>query len=190
MLGHYGVSTSIVLPYLPIPNPSRSTLAARHRHRRHDAVFDDRAWHRLGSGRYPQHRQAPEDGSHYILNATKTFITGARNSELCVVVARTSRASADDRRTGLSLLVVPTDSEGFEIGRKLDKIGLHASDTSELSFTNVLVPVENLLGDEGQGFAYLGQNLARERLAIGVEAAARAQAGIELARTYTRERTI
>ena len=66
----------------------------------------------------------------------------------------------------MSLLVVPTDSAGFELGRKLDKIGLHSSDTAELSFTDVRVPVENLLGEEGKGFGYLGQNLARERLGI------------------------
>jgi acyl-CoA dehydrogenase len=193
LLGHYGVSTSIVLPYLlNLANPEQ-----KQRWLPGIATGDTMlciAMTEPGTGSdlagIRSTAKLSEDGSHYILNGTKTFITGVRNSELCVVVARTSQASADDRRTGLSLLVVPTDSEGFEIGRKLDKIGLHASDTSELSFTNVLVPVENLLGDEGHGFAYLGQNLARERLAIGVEAAARAQAAIEFARTYTQERAI
>ncbi|HEY1970163.1 MAG TPA: acyl-CoA dehydrogenase family protein [Pseudonocardia sp.] len=106
------------------------------------------------------------DGTHYLLNRAKTFITGALNSELCVVVARTAPPATNNRRHGLSLLVVPTDSPGFEIGRKLAKIGLRAQDTSELSFTDVRVPVENLLGEQDRGFAYLGQNLPRERLAI------------------------
>ncbi|HEX4247172.1 MAG TPA: acyl-CoA dehydrogenase family protein [Pseudonocardia sp.] len=131
-----------------------------------------------------------EDGTEYILNGAKTFITGARNSELCVVVARTSPVAANNRRFGLSLLVVPTDSEGFEIGRKLEKLGLHAQDTSELSFTDVRVPVENLLGEQDLGFSYLGQNLPRERLAIGAGAAAMATAAIGLAQDYVRGREI
>ncbi|MGW4031986.1 acyl-CoA dehydrogenase family protein [Streptomyces sp. NPDC004838] len=131
-----------------------------------------------------------EDGTHYLLNGAKTFITGALNSELAVVVARTAAPDPQDRRTGLSLFVVPTDSEGFAFGRKLDKIGLRSSDTSELSFSDVRVPAENLLGVEGRGFAHLGRNLPRERLAISVEATAQARAAIEFTRAYTAERTI
>ncbi|WP_410874591.1 acyl-CoA dehydrogenase family protein [Nocardia sp. A7] len=131
-----------------------------------------------------------EDGTHYILNGAKTFITGSVNSELCVVAARTSASTAEDRRFGLSLLVVPTDSPGFAYGRKLDKIGLRASDTSELSFTDVRVPVENLLGEQDRGFAYLGQNLPRERLSIGVRGAAAAAAAIEFAKSYVLERHV
>lgn len=131
-----------------------------------------------------------EDGTHYLLNGAKTFITGALNSELCLVVARTAAPDPKHRRDGLSLFVVPTDSEGFSFGRRLDKIGLHSSDTSELSFTDVRVPADNLLGTEGQGFAHLGQNLPRERLALAVEATAQAQAAIKFARAYTIERTI
>jgi alkylation response protein AidB-like acyl-CoA dehydrogenase len=131
-----------------------------------------------------------DDGRHYVLSGAKTFITGARNSELCVVVARTSAPSEADRREGLSLLVVDTRSEGFEIGRALDKIGLHHLETGELSFTDVRVPVENLLGEEGKGFRYLSQNLPRERLAIGVEGVASAAAAINHAKNYTADRTI
>ncbi|MBV6754866.1 acyl-CoA dehydrogenase family protein [Rhodococcus opacus] len=131
-----------------------------------------------------------EDGTQYVLNGSKTFISGARNSELCVVAARTSSATAEDRRAGLSLIVVPTNSAGFTFGRKLDKIGHLASDTNELTFTDVRVPVENLLGQEGAGFSYLGQNLPRERLSMGVEAVSRATAAIEFAIAYTKERTV
>ncbi|MBT2263547.1 acyl-CoA dehydrogenase family protein [Rhodococcus erythropolis] len=131
-----------------------------------------------------------EDGTHYILNGAKTFITGARNSELCVVAARTSAPSEEDRRFGLSLLVVPTDSAGFNFGRKLDKIGMKASDTNELSFTDVRVPVENLLGEQDKGFSYLGQNLPRERLSIGVGQTACAAAAIEFASEYVRQRQV
>jgi alkylation response protein AidB-like acyl-CoA dehydrogenase len=130
------------------------------------------------------------DGSHYVLNGAKTFITGARNATLCVVAARTSPATAEDRRHGLSLLVVPTDSAGFAYGRKLDKIGLRWSDTSELSFTDVRVPVENLLGEQDRGFSYLGRNLPRERLSVAVSAVASAAAAIGFAREYVLQRTV
>jgi alkylation response protein AidB-like acyl-CoA dehydrogenase len=131
-----------------------------------------------------------DGGTHYVLNGAKTFITGALNSELCVVVARTSAPDPKNRRHGLSLLVVPTDSPGFEVGRKLEKIGLRAQDTSELSFTDVRVPVENLLGEQDLGFSYLGQNLPRERLAIAVGAVSMAVAAVELAKAYVLERRI
>ena len=154
------------LPAAPGERGAEAALATWCRVRRHDAVHrDDRA--RAPAPTSPGIRTSAklsEDGTHYILNGAKTFITGAVNSELCVVVARTSAPKDDDRRFGLSLLVVPTDSPGFEYGRRLEKIGQHASDTSELSFTDVRVPVENLLGEEGKGFPYLGQNLPRERL--------------------------
>ncbi|MEU5974894.1 acyl-CoA dehydrogenase family protein [Streptomyces sp. NPDC047315] len=193
MLGHYGVSTSIVLPYL-------LHLADEDQRRRWlpgiatgdimlcIAMTEPGTGSDLAGIRTTAKLSA--DGSHYVLNGAKTFITGARNSELCVVVARTSPATAEDRRAGLSLLVVPTDSEGFAYGRKLEKIGLRSSDTNELSFTDVRVPVENLLGKEGEGFAYLGNNLVRERLAIGVEAVARARAAIDFTQEYVLQRTV
>ncbi|MFI1826046.1 acyl-CoA dehydrogenase family protein [Streptomyces sp. NPDC020412] len=193
MLGHYGVSTSVVLPYL-------LHLADEEQRRRWlpgittgdimlcIAMTEPGTGSDLAGIRTTAKLSA--DGTHYVLNGAKTFITGARNSELCVVVARTSPATAEDRRFGLSLLVVPTDSEGFAFGRKLEKIGLRSSDTNELSFTDVRVPVENLLGEQDRGFSYLGRNLARERLAIGVEAIARARAAIDFTQEYVLERTV
>ena len=131
-----------------------------------------------------------EDGTHYLLNGAKTFITGGTQCDLVLVVCRTAPAPANDRRKGLSILVVDTTSEGFAVGRSLHKIGLHASDTAELSFSDVRVPVENLLGAEGEGFSCLGRNLARERLVIAVQAAAAAEAAVGFARDYTRDRTV
>ncbi|MFB6858282.1 acyl-CoA dehydrogenase family protein [Streptomyces sp. NPDC056341] len=131
-----------------------------------------------------------EDGTHYVLNGAKTFITGGTQCDLVLVVCRTSPAPTDDRRKGLSILVVDTKSEGFAVGRSLDKIGLHASDTAELSFTDVKVPVGNLLGEEGEGFFCLGRNLARERLVIAVQAAAAAEAAVRFAKAYTKDRTV
>lgn len=192
-LGHYGLSTGMVLPYLlalATDEQKKSWLPGIASGdilvcigMTEPGTGSDLAGIRTSA-------RLSEDGRHYVLNGAKTFISGARNSELCVVVARTAPPSGADRRTGLTLLVVPTDSEGFEYGRNLDKIGLKASDTNELSFTDVLVPVENLLGEEGMAFSYMGRNLPRERLMVGVDAVSRARAAVEMTRSYVLERKV
>ena len=131
-----------------------------------------------------------EDGTHYVLNGAKTFITGGVHADRVIVCARTSPASETDRRFGISLLVVDTKSPGYAVGRKLDKLGLKVSDTAELSFTDVQVPLENLLGEEGQGFSYLGANLPRERLGIAIGAYAQAAAAVRFALEYVKERKV
>ncbi len=133
---------------------------------------------------------ARRDGDHYVLGGAKTFITGGHHADRVLVVARTSPADADNRRTGLSILVVDTTSPGFRVGRHLDKMGLKAQDTCELSFDDVRVPVEDLLGEEGQAFGYLGHNLPQERLTIAAVAWAAASRAVDLARDYTRERQV
>ncbi|MED5800712.1 acyl-CoA dehydrogenase family protein [Gordonia sp. Z-3] len=131
-----------------------------------------------------------DDGSHYVLDGAKTFITGGALADRVLVVCRTSPFDADNRRSGLSILVVDTTSEGFSVGRKLEKIGLKASDTAELAFSSVRVPVEDRLGDEGAGFSYLTHNLAQERLTIAVGASATAAAAVQHALAYTTERDV
>jgi alkylation response protein AidB-like acyl-CoA dehydrogenase len=131
-----------------------------------------------------------EDGSHYVLNGAKTFITGGVHADRVIVCARTAPQKEDDRRYGISLLVVDTKLPGYSVGRKLDKLGLRVSDTAELAFNDVRVPVEDLLGEEHKGFSYLGQNLPQERLAIAYGAYAQAAAAVELAKNYTRDRNI
>ena len=133
---------------------------------------------------------AKKDGDHYILNGAKTFITGGVLADRVLVVARTSPATPENRRAGLSILAVDTKSEGYAVGRKLVKIGLRSSDTAELSFTDVRVPVEDLLGEEGHGFEYLTHNLAEERLGIATSSYASAAAAVEFARKYVQERTV
>ncbi|MEV0692579.1 acyl-CoA dehydrogenase family protein [Streptomyces sp. NPDC050388] len=133
---------------------------------------------------------ARRDGDHYVLNGAKTFITGGANADRVLVVCRTAPATEDDRRAGLSILVVDTRSPGFEVGRKLDKIGLRAQDTMELSFADVRVPVEDLLGEEGNAFGYLAHNLAQERLTIAVAGMASAVRALELATSYAQERSV
>jgi acyl-CoA dehydrogenase len=131
-----------------------------------------------------------DDGTHYILNGAKTFITGGVLADRVIVCARTAAPKDDDRRYGISLLVVDTKSDGYTVGRKLDKLGLRTSDTAELSFTDVKVPVEDLLGEENKGFSYLGQNLPQERLGIAIGAYAQAKAAVQFAQQYVTERTV
>jgi acyl-CoA dehydrogenase len=130
------------------------------------------------------------DGTHYVLNGAKTFITGGVQADRVLVCCRTAPATPEDRRAGLSILVVDTTLEGYAVGRTLDKLGLKSSDTAELSFTDVRVPVEDLLGEEGKAFGYLTHNLPQERLGIAVGAYAQAAAAVEFARAYVRERTV
>ena len=128
------------------------------------------------------------DGTHYVLNGAKTFISGGVLADRVLVVARTSPATADNRRGGLSILFVDTKTEGYSVGKKLDKIGLKTSDTAELAFQDVKVPVEDLLGEEGQAFKYLTHNLVEERLAILAGSTAQAGAAIRFAVDYVKER--
>ncbi|WP_328530372.1 acyl-CoA dehydrogenase family protein [Nocardioides sp. NBC_00368] len=131
-----------------------------------------------------------EDGKHYVLNGAKTFITGGVNADRVIVCARTAPATPEDRRGGITLLAVDTSLPGYEVGRKLDKLGLKVSDTAELSFTDVQVPVEDVLGEVGKGFSYLGQNLPVERLGIAVGAYAQAAAAVEFAKAYVHDRKV
>jgi alkylation response protein AidB-like acyl-CoA dehydrogenase len=125
-----------------------------------------------------------DDGS-YVLNGSKTFITNGILSDLVIVVAKTDPEAG---ARGFSLLVVERGMAGFERGRNLEKVGMKAQDTAELSFTDVRVPAENLLGAEGQGFIYLMQNLAQERLSIAVGSVAGAARALELTLAYVKER--
>jgi alkylation response protein AidB-like acyl-CoA dehydrogenase len=125
-----------------------------------------------------------DDGS-WLLNGSKTFITNGILSDLVIVVAKTD---PDAGARGFSLLVVERGMPGFERGRNLAKVGMKAQDTAELSFIDVRVPPENLLGQEGQGFIHLMQNLAQERLSIAVGSVAGAAAALDMTLAYVKER--
>ncbi len=128
---------------------------------------------------------AVRDGDAYVLSGQKTFISNGLLSDLVIVVARTDPGPGYQ---GISLLVVERGMPGFERGRNLDKVGMHAQDTLELFFTDVRVPVANLLGDEGGGFVALMQNLPRERVAIGATALAAAERVFEQTLEYCKQR--
>jgi acyl-CoA dehydrogenase len=131
---------------------------------------------------------AVRDGDDYVLNGAKTFITGGLLADLVIVVARTS-TDPENRRRGLSLLVVEDGMPGFTKGRVLEKLGLKVQDTVELSFSDVRVPATNLLGEEGNAFSYLGANLAQERLAIAVGSVAQSRAALDATIEYVQGRT-
>ena len=128
---------------------------------------------------------AVDKGDHYVLNGSKTFISNGILADLVIVVARTDPEAG---HKGFSLLVVERGMAGFERGRNLDKVGMHAQDTAELFFDNVLVPKENLLGEPGSGFISLMVNLPQERLSIAVMAAAACERVLELCLAYAKER--
>lgn len=117
--------------------------------------------------------RAQLDGDHYVVDGAKTFISNGAAADLIVLAVKTT---PDAGRNGISLLVVEADTPGFTRGRKLDKLGLHTQDLAELSFSQMRVPRDNLLGEQDAGFGYLTSNLAQERLSIAVSAQAAAVA--------------
>jgi alkylation response protein AidB-like acyl-CoA dehydrogenase len=130
--------------------------------------------------------RARRDSDGWILNGAKTFITNGILADLVIVVARTA---PDAGSRGFTLLVVERGMPGFERGRRLQKVGMKAQDTAELSFTDVRVPDANVLGEPGGGLIALMQNLAQERLSIAVGCAAGAARALEITVEYTKERT-
>ncbi|MEH0580641.1 acyl-CoA dehydrogenase family protein [Streptomyces sp. B21-108] len=132
---------------------------------------------------------AVRDGDCYVLSGAKTFITGGLLADLVIVVARTS-ADPDDRRAGLTLLVVEDGMTGFTRGRMLDKMGIKTQDTVELAFDEVRVPTANRLGEEGRAFAYLGHNLPQERMTVAVGSVAQARAALDTTIAYVKERRV
>ena len=130
---------------------------------------------------------AIRQGEHYLLNGSKTFITNGWHADLVIVVAKTNPAAG---AKGTSLLLVERGMPGFETGKRLKKIGLKAQDTAELFFSDVKVPVTNLLGTENRGFVCLMEQLPWERLQIAIGAVAKAEAAIGWTIAYVKERKV
>lgn len=130
---------------------------------------------------------AKKDGNHYVINGSKTYITNGQNTDLTLVVAKTD-PDAKPAWKGMSIILVESEREGFQKGRKLDKIGQDAADTSELFFNDVRVPMTNCLGEEGKGFIYLMSQLPQERLSIAVSVQASAQKAFDETVEFTKTR--
>lgn len=140
----------------------------------------------IGSDLASMATTAIRDGDRYVVNGSKTFITNGINADLVITAVKTDPSQ---KHKGMSLLILERGMEGFERGRNLEKIGQHAQDTAELFFNDVSVPVENRLGNEGEGFLYLVANLPQERLSIAIAGVAAARAALEWTLEYVKERT-
>jgi alkylation response protein AidB-like acyl-CoA dehydrogenase len=140
----------------------------------------------IGSDLASMKTTAIRDGDSYVVNGSKTFITNGINADLVITAVKTDPSQ---KHKGMSLLILERAMAGFERGRNLEKLGLHSQDTAELFFTDVHVPVENLLGTEGEGFLQLVHNLPQERLSIAVAGVAAARAALGWTLDYTKERT-
>lgn len=138
-----------------------------------------------GSDTKNMRTRADRVGNEYLINGDKTYIS---NGQLCDIVMLCCKTDPTAGAKGISLIVVETDQPGFQRGRNLEKIGLKAQDTSELFFSDVRAPVENLLGTEGQGFSIMGAKLAQERLAQAVRSICVCEAAIDWTVKYTSER--
>jgi alkylation response protein AidB-like acyl-CoA dehydrogenase len=130
--------------------------------------------------------RAVRDGDHYVVSGAKTFITNGINADLVVAAVRTGTTGT---HRDISILAIEADTPGFSRGRNLDKLGLHSQDTAELFFQDMRVPVENLIGEEGQGFRYMMQRLPQERLTIAIAATSAATGAVAGTLDYVKQRT-
>lgn len=130
---------------------------------------------------------ARREGDYYIVNGEKTFITNGIGADYVVVVCKTD-TTIEPAYKGISLLIVDKDTEGFKRGKKLEKVGMHCSDTGELIFEDAKVPVANLLGEEGKGFYYLMEKLQQERLVVAIETQIEAECCLALTIDYVKTR--
>jgi len=129
--------------------------------------------------------RARREGESYILNGAKQFITSGKNAGMVIVFAVTDPAAG---KRGISAFLVPTDTPGYQVVRVEHKLGLHASDTCQIQLEELRIPVENRLGEEGEGYRIALANLEGGRIGIAAQAVGMARAAFEVARDYARER--
>ena len=129
--------------------------------------------------------KAERDGNHFVLNGQKVWISNGQIADLYIIACKTD---PKEGAKGISLILVEGDREGFKRGKNLEKIGYKAQDTSELFFEDVRVPITNLLGQEGRGFAQLMQQLPQERLVVAIRCATALEAALNETIRYTKER--
>lgn len=138
-----------------------------------------------GSDATSQHSSAELDGDHYILNGTKNWITNGSTASIYLVIAQTD---VEKGHKGISAFILEKGMEGFIVGKKEDKLGIRGSDTHSLMFTDVKVPIENRIGEEGFGFTFAMETLNGGRIGIAAQALGIAAGAYELALAYSKER--
>ncbi|MCT7293658.1 acyl-CoA dehydrogenase family protein (plasmid) [Rhodococcus pyridinivorans] len=188
-LGGVGTHANLVIPYILAngsPEQKKRWLPDMVDGRRMGAIAMTEP--ATGSDLAGMRTSARKDGGDWVLNGQKTFITGGINADLVIVAARTS--THEERRKGLSLFVVESHFDGFSRGRNLEKMGQKATDTAELFFEDVRVPMGNLLGEEGAAFSYLAHNLVGERLGIALGAQVSAETALRITIDYVKERKV
>jgi alkylation response protein AidB-like acyl-CoA dehydrogenase len=126
------------------------------------------------------------EGSHYVLNGVKQFITSGKHADVAIVMAVTDKAAG---KKGISAFWVPTDTPGYTVARLEDKLGQHSSDTAQILFEDCRIPAKNLIGEEGQGYKIALSGLEGGRIGIGSQAVGMARAAFEAALAYAKERT-
>lgn len=129
--------------------------------------------------------RARRDGDHYVIDGAKQFITSGKNGHVIIVFAVTDPGAG---KNGITAFIVPTDTPGYEVLRVEEKLGLNASDTCQIAFNGMKIPVENRLGDEGEGYRIALSNLEGGRIGIAAQSVGMAQAAFEAARDYAGER--
>jgi hypothetical protein len=129
--------------------------------------------------------RARREGDHYVIDGAKQFITSGKNGQVIIVFAVTDPGAG---KNGITAFIVPTDTPGYEVLRVEDKLGLNASDTCQIAFNGMKIPVENRLGEEGEGYRIALSNLEGGRIGIAAQAVGMAQAAFEAARDYAGER--
>jgi citronellyl-CoA dehydrogenase len=140
-----------------------------------------------GSDVFSIQTTARRDGDFYVINGRKIFITNGTQADYVTTLVKTD---PDKGHHGFTLIVVPTDTPGFSVANKLEKVGNHCSDTAELLFEDVRVPVANRIGEEGLGFIYQMQQFQKERMVAAIGATASAQTALNKTIQYTKERRV
>lgn len=128
---------------------------------------------------------AVREGDHYVLNGVKQFITSGKNGQVAIVIAVTDRAAG---KRGMSAFLVPTDTPGYIVARLEDKVGQHSSDTAQIQLENCRVPVENRIGEEGEGYRIALSALEGGRIGIAAQSVGMARSALEVAIAYAKER--
>ena len=139
----------------------------------------------VGSDASALRTTATKQGDAYVINGVKQFITSGKNGQMAIVIAVTDKGAG---KKGMSAFIVPTDNPGYQVARLEDKLGQHSSDTAQINFENCVVPAENLIGAEGEGYKIALGALEGGRIGIAAQSVGMARSAFDVAVQYAKER--